>query len=117
MVACVDYNIVPNCYKTDPISKLIATWDELQYEIQISKLTTTVEALRREVRQKRYNSPSNSTFSTYHHFSGYSQRSQRIGKFLTCEICGSIGHTDFECQVGMTYFQELESKIFYMINF
>jgi hypothetical protein len=56
MAACDDDNrlfrdfIVPNYFKIDLISKLTISIEGLQYEIQISKLTTTVETLKREVR-------------------------------------------------------------------
>jgi hypothetical protein len=65
----------------------------------------------------RCNSTSNATLSNYHRFSGFSQESQRAGKFSTCEVCGEIGHTTLECQVGMSFFQESESKNFYMTNY
>jgi hypothetical protein len=60
---------------------------------------------------------SNSTLFNYHRFLGFSQESQSAGKFSTCEVYSEIGHTVLECQVGMSFFQELESKHFYMINY
>jgi hypothetical protein len=52
----------------------------------------------------RCDSTSNSIFSNYHRFLGFSQGSQRADKFLTCEVCGEIGHATLECQVGMSFF-------------
>jgi hypothetical protein len=65
----------------------------------------------------RCDSTSNSIFSNYHRFSGFSQESQRAGKFSTCEVYSEIGYTALKCQVGMSFFQESESKFFYMKNY
>jgi hypothetical protein len=77
----------------------------------------TVKALQREIRQMRCDSTSNSIFSNYHRFIGFSQESQMVGKFSTYEFYGEIDHIALECQVGKFFFQEPESKIFYMENY
>jgi hypothetical protein len=88
------------------------------YEINpISEITATMMTLQREIQQMRYDLTSNSVFSNYHRFSGFYQESQMASKFSTCEVCGEIGHMALECQVDVSFFQEPESKIFYMANY
>jgi hypothetical protein len=73
--------------------------------------------LQREIRQMRCDLTSNSAFSNYHHFSGFSQESQRTDKFLTCKVYGEICHMTLEYQVNMYFFEESESENFYMVNY
>jgi hypothetical protein len=42
-----------SCYEIDPISKLTATVETLQYEIKIQKLIAIVTALQREIRYNK----------------------------------------------------------------
>jgi hypothetical protein len=73
--------------------------------------------LQRDIRQMRCDLTNNSVFSNYHRFSGFSQESQRASKFSTYKVCGKICHTALECQVDISFFQEPESKNFYMTNY